>query len=236
MATYRQLHISYWQDPYVEELKPLEKYFYVYLLTNSRTKQCGCYEISMKCMKYETGLTETEINKYMNMLQQDNRIRYDEETNEVLILKWLKHNSFTSPKVQVCINKELELIKNSHYREYIDLIVNQNTAIDSLSVDYTNTIDTSTQKKRKEENKKEKEEEKKAYADYVKMTEDEYQKLIAQHGESVTEECIRVLDNYKGSHDKKYKSDYRAILSWVVDRVKEKQPKKEKKTIYDDLR
>ena len=32
---------------------------------------------------------------------------------------------------------------------------------------------------------------------------------------------ITVLDNYKGQSGKTYKSDYRAILNWVVERVQE---------------
>ena len=39
-----------------------------------------------------------------------------------------------------------------------------------------------------------------------------------------TDELIRVLDNYKGSSGKKYKSDYRAILTWTVERVQSKSP------------
>ena len=32
---------------------------------------------------------------------------------------------------------------------------------------------------------------------------------------------IEILDNYKGSKGKKYRSDYRAILNWVVNRYNE---------------
>ena len=32
---------------------------------------------------------------------------------------------------------------------------------------------------------------------------------------------IEILDNYKGAKGKRYKSDYRAILTWVVDRYNE---------------
>ena len=70
MAAYRQVHISFWQDPYIEDLSPKEKYFYLYLMTNSRTKQCGCYEISMELIKYETGLTQQEIDSYIDKLSE----------------------------------------------------------------------------------------------------------------------------------------------------------------------
>lgn len=59
------------------------------------------------------------------------------------------------------------------------------------------------------------------YAEFVSLTKEEYEKLISQHGENATKEMIRILDNYKGSSGKKYKSDYRAILNWVVKRYEE---------------
>lgn len=61
------------------------------------------------------------------------------------------------------------------------------------------------------------------YAENVTMTEAEYGMLVEKLGnEEAVKECIEMLDNYKGSSGKKYKSDYRAILNWVVDRYKEK--------------
>lgn len=66
--------------------------------------------------------------------------------------------------------------------------------------------------------------EKKKYAEFVRMTEDEYEKLIEKYGMPFTVACIEELDNYKGAKGKTYKSDYRAILSWVADRVNEKRP------------
>lgn len=58
------------------------------------------------------------------------------------------------------------------------------------------------------------------FAEFVTMTNDEYEKLVVAHGKELTDQCIQKLDNYKGSNGKKYKSDYRAILSWVLDEVK----------------
>lgn len=60
-----------------------------------------------------------------------------------------------------------------------------------------------------------------AYAENVLMTEAECQKLIDKHGQAATDWMIEALDNYKGAHGKKYTSDYRAILSWVVGKYEE---------------
>jgi len=62
------------------------------------------------------------------------------------------------------------------------------------------------------------------YAEFVSMTKEEYEKLVSEHGETPTKEMIRILDNYKGAKGKRYKSDYRAILSWVVGKYKEENP------------
>ena len=65
----------------------------------------------------------------------------------------------------------------------------------------------------------EKKEEKIHFAEFVSMTNAEYEKLVSTYGKKSADQCIQTLDNYKGSSGKKYKSDYRAILSWVVDKL-----------------
>ncbi|MPM89283.1 hypothetical protein SDC9_136391 [bioreactor metagenome] len=62
------------------------------------------------------------------------------------------------------------------------------------------------------------------YAEFVKMTEEEYQKLIDDHGLAFVEKCVEVLSNYKGANGKTYKSDYLATLNWVVDKVRREHP------------
>lgn len=65
------------------------------------------------------------------------------------------------------------------------------------------------------------------YAEFVSMTEEEYSKLTNQYGEEMTKKMIEVLDNYKGATGKRYKSDYRAILNWVVDKVQKEKGEKQ---------
>lgn len=74
-----------------------------------------------------------------------------------------------------------------------------------------------------EEEKNGKKDKKKPYAEYVTMNEPEYRKLVDEYGLAQTLEMVGILNNYKGSTGKTYKDDYRAILSWVVDKVKEKR-------------
>ena len=62
------------------------------------------------------------------------------------------------------------------------------------------------------------------FAEFVSMTNDEHSSLVVKLGsEESAQRCIEILDNYKGSTGKKYKSDYRAILSWVIDKYHEER-------------
>ncbi len=62
------------------------------------------------------------------------------------------------------------------------------------------------------------------FAEFVTMTNDEYSSLIEKLGnEKSAKDCIQILDDYKAAHGKKYKSDYRAILNWVINAYNERQ-------------
>lgn len=62
------------------------------------------------------------------------------------------------------------------------------------------------------------------YAEYVTMEQSEYETLCNQYGRICADKAIEELDNYKGSSGKAYKSDYRAILSWVIDKLRKNEP------------
>jgi hypothetical protein len=59
------------------------------------------------------------------------------------------------------------------------------------------------------------------FSECVELTQEEYGKLVKDHGEPFAKECIDVLDNYiPNKNGKPYKDHYRAINSWVVKQVK----------------
>lgn len=77
-------------------------------------------------------------------------------------------------------------------------------------------------------------EHKTAYAEFVTMTDSEYQSLCDRIGDAGAKRCIEILDNYKGASGKTYKSDYRAILNWVIARYEaEPKPEPEEPTVYE---
>lgn len=121
MATYRQVKISFWTDPFVcDNFSAEDKYFYLYLLTNIHTNLCGCYDVSKKQIATEMGYSVDSVASIIDRFAKTYRlIAYDRDTNELLILNWSKHNWTDSPKFRKLLKKEIDNIKNVGYRNYL---------------------------------------------------------------------------------------------------------------------
>lgn len=119
MAIFRQIQTSFWQDPFVEKLTPEEKFFYLYLMTNSKTSACGVYEITKKFIGNETGYNQETVEKLLNRFTEYEKIKYNEETSELILLNWLKHNTVKSSSTKQCILKELRTIKDNTFSTFV---------------------------------------------------------------------------------------------------------------------
>lgn len=73
-------------------------------------------------------------------------------------------------------------------------------------------------------------------AEAVSMSQEEIRKLVDEFGKPFTDKCIDMLNNYKLSSGKAYKSDYHAIRNWVIRRVTELYPEllKKSETVRQD--
>jgi len=119
MAIFRKVHVTFWRDEFVESLTPEQKFFYLYLLTNDRTTQCGIYEITIKQMCYDTGYNDDTIKKLIEYFVGTGKVRYSVETKEIALKNWVKYNDSNSPKVKACIDNELKKVKNRVLIQYI---------------------------------------------------------------------------------------------------------------------
>lgn len=119
------------------------------------------------------------------------------------ILKWLESNE----SVTIQSNNKFSLITVVNYELY---------QVELGKSDSKNNSNVTTNGQQSDTNNKDKKDKniKHIYAKYVRMTEDEYQKLVDRFGEKVAKEKIETLNEYKGSKGKKYADDYLTILSW----------------------
>lgn len=121
MALYRQLQLSFWGDAFVMDLTPEEKFFYVYLLQCTNTKQCGIFELPKRTIEYETGYNRETVSKLLERFITYDKIEYCEETKEIMILNWIKYNFINSRNTIKCINKEIKEIKLITHIEFESL-------------------------------------------------------------------------------------------------------------------
>ncbi|WP_139905286.1 hypothetical protein [Clostridium thermarum] len=69
MSINKQIQEKFWQNEFVLELKPEERYFYMYVITNTMTSLCGIYKFSLKLAALETGLATDVIEKHLRPLK-----------------------------------------------------------------------------------------------------------------------------------------------------------------------
>lgn len=151
MAKFRNVNVKFWSDPFIETLTPERKLFYLYLITNEHTTQCGIYEITFKQMTDDTGYNRKAVEKLVEFFEGTGKIKYSRKTSELAIKNFVKHNPQGSPKVKAFVDKELKNVK------------------DSLLIAYIYATDTVSQEEQEQEETKEEEqeEEKEGAADAV---------------------------------------------------------------------
>jgi len=98
MAVFRTIQCSFWNDPdLVASFTPEDRYFYLYLMTNEHTSQCGIYQISIKQIAFETGYSIETVKALLDRFERlHKRIRYNHETKELAVRNHLKYNGPTS--------------------------------------------------------------------------------------------------------------------------------------------
>ncbi|PEW71389.1 hypothetical protein CN424_24315 [Bacillus cereus] len=115
MAVYRNVQVNFWQDEFILDLTPEERYFYIYLLTGTKTKQCGIYVLPKRVAELETGYSMETVEKLLSRFVEYGKILYDAETKEVYILNWIHYNPIVNTNVEKCVLRELKTVKNKEF-------------------------------------------------------------------------------------------------------------------------
>lgn len=118
----RPINETIWLDSKFRQLQNVEKFLFLYVLTNSHVEQVGIYELTIDTMIYETGLTEELVNKSLETLKEREFIFYDNNTCEIAIKNYLKYSILTGGKpVEKCF---LNLSKKVKSKELLTKIYN----------------------------------------------------------------------------------------------------------------
>lgn len=121
------LNTKFWSDNWVrQKLNPLDRYLFIYFLTNEHTNISGIYELPIETLAFETGLDKHDLNKSL-LPRLKPKIYY--KNGWVVIPNFLKHQNHRSPTVIKGILAELSQIPE----DILELAIGYRYGIDTLS-------------------------------------------------------------------------------------------------------
>src|SRR3990167_4647215 len=65
MSKKRMIDTRFWHDNWIRKLNALDRYLFLYLITNDKCSFCGIYELPISTMAYECGIDERDLEKSM---------------------------------------------------------------------------------------------------------------------------------------------------------------------------
>jgi hypothetical protein len=127
MAKTRMINTKIWSDSWIrQKLNPLDRYLFIYLLTNEHTNICGIYELPIETMAFEVGIEKDDlINSYFPRLKP--KIIYKD--NWIILVNFLKHQNTKSPTVQKGIDEEIKRIP----KDILDLAIGYGYGMHTIS-------------------------------------------------------------------------------------------------------
>lgn len=110
----RGFQTELWTDPFIQGLSPEAKLLFIYLWTNKHCNQAGFYEISLKTMAFDTGLSVEALPGLISQLEP--KVAWFAEQNLVWVKKFLKRQC-KSQSFLIAAAKCLLSIKNKNLVE-----------------------------------------------------------------------------------------------------------------------
>lgn len=117
MEVFTKIERSYWQDDFILELTPEQKFFYLYLMSNGKVNTLGAYVFPLKMATFELGYNKETVLKLIDHFTEAGKIIYDEATNEVFLLNWPKRNWNKKTATLRALKKDFGALKSPILRE-----------------------------------------------------------------------------------------------------------------------
>lgn len=125
--SYTPIQNRFWADGWVRQLNALDRYLFLYLLTNGRASLTGIYELPLDLMASESGIDEKDLR--LSMLQRlEPKIYYRE--GWVIIKNYPKHRVSNSPKLLSGIRRSFDELP----KQIQEIALSYGYPIDTLSI------------------------------------------------------------------------------------------------------
>lgn len=119
MAEYRTIRVSFWNDPFIEDLSPQDKLLYIYLFTCPHVNNLGLIEVSQKKIAFETGLAAGDIKDALMRMAEAGKVIVDGQA--IWLANFIKHQSTTSPKLIQSIKRLIPSIPSATIKHEVCL-------------------------------------------------------------------------------------------------------------------
>lgn len=124
MEVFTRIERGYWQDEFILELTPEQKFFYLYLMSNSKVNTLGAYVFPLTMSTVELGYNKETVLKLLDHFAQVGKIIWDETTKEVFLLNWPKRNWNKKTATMRALKKDFSALKSPVLRETVALLFN----------------------------------------------------------------------------------------------------------------
>lgn len=124
MAKQRYINTKFWSDNWVIELDPIERYLFLYFLTNEHTNIAGIYELPLRTMAFETGMDKEMLGKILPRFK--GKVYYID--GWVYIKNFSKHQA-----VNDSVTKGIKAALETVPKEIMDKVNSLDTVSDTLS-------------------------------------------------------------------------------------------------------
>lgn len=124
MEVFTKVERGYWQDEFILELTPEQKFFYLYLMSNSKVNTLGAYVFPLTMSTVELGYNKETVLKLLDHFAQVGKIIWDETTKEVFLLNWPKRNWNKRTATLRALKKDVDALKSPVLRETVALLFN----------------------------------------------------------------------------------------------------------------
>jgi len=117
----RAIQTRFWDDENVSEFSSNSKYLYIYLLTCQYINVSGVFQLSIKKIKFETGLTDKQFEKSQQELSKCEKVLF--YNGWVYVVNSEKNNNYRKiPSNEVTYQREWERVP-TETRSYFNNIV-----------------------------------------------------------------------------------------------------------------
>lgn len=120
MADYRTIQSKIYRDDWFSRQQVDAKFLFIYLFTNPSASVAGIYELPIRFVSVDTGISEERVREILAGFQDDGKVEWCEPL--IWIKKMREYQATNSPALKLRIQRDLAIIPNcgikQHHAEY----------------------------------------------------------------------------------------------------------------------